>query len=142
MYSTVVYIQVIPIGEGVDLVIDCVGGSYWQQNTDVLKTDGRWVLYGLMGGANVDGALLRKLLSKRISILPSTLKTRNKQYKADLIRSFETNILPAFDSKALKPVIDRSFELEDIGKAHALMESNLNAGKILLKVIPTTKEEL
>jgi len=40
MYSTVVYIQVIPIGEGVDLVIDCV---------DVLKTDGRWVLYGLMG---------------------------------------------------------------------------------------------
>lgn len=64
------------------------------------------------------------------------------QYKADLIRSFETNILPAFDSKALKPVIDRSFELEDIGKAHALMESNLNAGKILLKVIPTTKEEL
>lgn len=36
-------------GQGVDVILDCVGGGYWQQNTDVLSMDGRWVLYGLLG---------------------------------------------------------------------------------------------
>ena len=43
------YLCVCHTGSGVSLILDCVGGSYWQQNTDVLTTDGRWVLYGLMG---------------------------------------------------------------------------------------------
>ena len=43
------YLSVCHTGSGVRLILDCVGGSYWQQNTDVLTTDGRWVLYGLMG---------------------------------------------------------------------------------------------
>ena len=43
------YLCVCHTGSGVSLILDCVGGSYWQQNTDVLTTDSRWVLYGLMG---------------------------------------------------------------------------------------------
>lgn len=65
------------------------------------------------------------------------------QYKANLVKSFETSALPSFDTMKLKPIIDTSFDLVDIGKAHALMESNRNVGKILLEVIKTTtKEEL
>ncbi|XP_067946210.1 quinone oxidoreductase PIG3-like isoform X2 [Watersipora subatra] len=121
-------------GNGVNMVLDCIGGSYWQQNAAVLSMDGRWVLYGLMGGATVEGPFLRQLLSKRISVLSSALRARDKQYKARLIESFEKHILPKFDSMRFKPVVESSFSLKDIAKAHTLMESNGNIGKILIRV--------
>ena len=40
-------------GRGVDLILDCVGASHWEQNIDALVTDGRWVLYGSMGKAHL-----------------------------------------------------------------------------------------
>ena len=56
------------------------------------------------------------------------------QYKAELVAAFESSILPEFTSGVLKPIIETSFSLSDIGKAHALMESNTTIGKILINV--------
>jgi len=38
-------------GKGVDVILDCVGGSHAEQNGAALATEGTWVVYGLMGGA-------------------------------------------------------------------------------------------
>jgi len=119
---------------GVNLVLDCVGGSYWQKNLDCLSLDGEWILYGLMSGGSVNGDLLAKLMRKRIHLKTSTLRNRSSDYKHKLILDFEKILLGHFETGKLKPIIDQVFNLDDIALAHQRMESNLNFGKILLKV--------
>ena len=59
-----------------DLILDPVGGSNCDKNLKSIATDGRWVLYGLMGGAKVDGPFLAQLLRKRVQLLSTTLRAR------------------------------------------------------------------
>lgn len=66
-------------GAGVNLIIDCIGGSYWEKNVNCLALDGRWVLYGLLGGPDVNGPLFSKLLFKRGSLITSLLRSRDKK---------------------------------------------------------------
>lgn len=129
-------------GKGADVILDCIGGSSWEQNVTCLATDGRWVLYGTMGGRTVQGDLLGKLLSKRGHLLCSLLRSRSLQYKADLVKAFSLRVLPYFSEQpiALRPVIDRTFSLEDIAEAHRHMEANRNMGKIVINVIPPNQQ--
>ena len=64
------------------------------------------------------------------------------QYKESLVQNFTVNAMPHFESGRLNPIIDQVFSLEDIGKAHQLMEENKNTGKIILKIRQDDKEEL
>lgn len=64
-------------GVGVDIILDCVGGSYWEKNVNCLALDGRWILYGLIGGGDVNGPLFSKLLFKRGSLISSLLRPRD-----------------------------------------------------------------
>merc|ERR1712064_31506 len=73
---------------GVNAVLDCIGGSYWKQNINVLSQDGRWTLYGLMGGPKVDGPFLAMMLRKRLRLEATTLRSRSNEYKKDLTRRF------------------------------------------------------
>ncbi|XP_060042639.1 quinone oxidoreductase PIG3-like isoform X2 [Erinaceus europaeus] len=66
-------------GVGVNVILDCIGGSYWEKNINCLAADGRWVLYGLMGGEDVRGPLLSKLLWKRASLRASLLRLRDRK---------------------------------------------------------------
>lgn len=66
-------------GSGVDIILDCVGGSYWEKNLNCLSTDGRWIIYGLLSGGDVNGDLLARLLSKRGAIHTSLLRSRDKE---------------------------------------------------------------
>lgn len=70
-------ICLICLGKGVNIILDPVGASYWEKNVNSLTVDGRWVLYGLMGGAKIDGPLFGKFLMKRIQLLASTLRARS-----------------------------------------------------------------
>lgn len=66
----------------------------------------------------------------------------SSQYKADLVQAFSRKVLPAFSEKpdSLRPVIDSTFNLEDIAEAHKHMEANRNMGKIVVTVIPQNNE--
>ncbi|XP_043119458.1 quinone oxidoreductase PIG3 [Puntigrus tetrazona] len=123
-------------GRGADVILDCVGGSFWEKNICSLAIDGRWVLYGMLGGKMADGDLLGKLLRKRGSLLCSLLRSRSLQYKAELVRSFTEQVLPHFRSTdpPLWPVIDSMFNMEDAEMAHQRMEANKNIGKIIIKI--------
>ena len=119
---------------GAALVLDPVGGSFWKQNVEALALDGRWVLYGCMGGGSVDGALLALAIRKRLTLTATTLRSRSLAYKADLTRAFVENALPLLESGAYTPVVDREFRLDELNAAHAFMESNASVGKIVIKV--------
>lgn len=93
---------------GMQVILDCVGASYAMQNAEVLATDGRWVLYGSLGGGQVDpGPLLSALLRKRGQLLASTLKTRSLPYKRDLVAQFSSRALPKFQDQTFQYVGSR-----------------------------------
>ncbi|WP_164667853.1 NAD(P)H-quinone oxidoreductase [Virgibacillus doumboii] len=120
--------------QGVDLILDFIGASYWQKNLASIKVDGRWVLIGLLGGAEVEHVNLMELMAKRIQLTGTLLTPRSDQYKADLTADFASNVLHLFKDEKIRPVVDRIFPFEQIQQAHEHMESNKNIGKIVLRV--------
>eukprot|EP00898_Chlorokybus_atmophyticus_P000336 jgi/Chlat1/1302/Chrsp118S08658 len=119
-------------GKGVDVILDCVGGSFWEYNSKAIAMDGRWVLYGTLGGPIVKGDMMGRLLRKRVSLLATTLRYRPDEYKIKLAREFAEHALPLFANGTYAPVVDSMYKLEDVAKAHEKMGANENHGKLLL----------
>lgn len=113
---------------GVDAVLDCVGGTHAEKNIQVLKVDGRWIVFGLLGGINAPEGVLGAVLKKRLSIRGTTLRTRSIEYQSNLMDAFKKN---AWDKKLELPVA-KTFALDQVDQAHAFMKTNANIGKIVL----------
>lgn len=122
-------------GKGVDLIVDFVGGSYFQKNLDAAARDGRIVMLGLMGGRVAEKVDLGALLYKRVRIEGSTLRSRDEEYQGRLRDKLE-EYLPQFESGELKIYVDTVLPWEDIVKAHKLLEENKTMGKIICTVVP------
>jgi putative PIG3 family NAD(P)H quinone oxidoreductase len=116
---------------GVDVVLDVIGGEETERNLAAVRTDGTIVQVGLMGGAKAS-VNVGLILSKRIIWIGTTLRSRPTERKLALSQRFIDEVLPLFDSGALRPVIDSRFALADIADAHRHMEANANVGKILI----------
>jgi putative PIG3 family NAD(P)H quinone oxidoreductase len=125
------YIEKATEGRGVEAILDLVGASYWAANLRCLAPRGRMVLVGLVGGsrAQID---LGPILSKRLKLIGTVLRSRSEEEKTELTRSFQEWRLPLFETGSLSPVVDRIFPLEEIVQAHTYMEENRNFGKIVL----------
>jgi len=118
---------------GVDVVLDIMGAAYLDANLRSLALEGRLVIIAAQGG--LQGELnLGLMLSKRLSIQATTLRTRPLAYKAKLARQIEADILPGLTDGSIRPVIDRVFDLGQAAEAHRLMESNAHFGKIVLRI--------
>lgn len=118
--------------EPVDLIIDFIGEPYWRKNMEVLATDGRLVYLSFLGGHRIDNISLVPILRKRLTIIGSTLRSRDKEYKIELTRDFAREALPFFREGVLKPVIDSTYDWSETEKAHQRMQNNENTGKIVL----------
>jgi NADPH:quinone reductase len=116
---------------GIDAILDMVGGDYFPKHIDLLATGGRLVHVAYSHGSQVT-VDLRTVMSKRLLITGSTLRSRSVAEKSSLARAVEQNLWPLFASGQLQPVIDTSFPLELAADAHRLMESSRHIGKILL----------
>ena len=88
---------------------------------------------GLLGGGEASIALGR-LMNKRARLVGTVLRARPLEEKIALSRRFAAEVLPMFETRSLRPVIDRRFSMNDVAEAHDYMESNANIGKILLHV--------
>lgn len=120
--------------KGVDIIVDFIGDAYFPQNIDCLGTDGRLIQLALMGGANAAPLNLGLILRKRLRIIGSTLRNRDLGYQIKLTNALEHYAMPLFQSKAVKPIVGKVFDLKEVQEAHRFMESNKNEGKIVLKV--------
>ena len=118
-----------------DVILDPVGASYSALNVDLLAQDGRWVLIGLMGGreAKLD---LAQLLVRRISLIGSTLRTRDAAFKGQLLASMVEQVWPLFARGALSPQLEASYPVEQAQAAFAALASNQVAGKLVLVLDP------
>jgi putative PIG3 family NAD(P)H quinone oxidoreductase len=120
-------------GEGVDVVLDVIGGDYVNRNITALRIGGRIVQVGTMGGGRTD-VNIGMLLPKRATIIGTVLRARPLEEKIAITQRFAAEMLPLFDQGRLSTVIDSRFSLDGIGNAHRHMESNANVGKILVDV--------
>ena len=118
-------------GAGVDLVQDFIGAAYWSNNLKCLKTAGRLVLVGLMGGAKVE-ADLGLIMRKRLQVIGSVMRSQPLENKIAITERFRSRWLPELESGRLQPLIDTSFPLAEAAAAHQYMEDNRNVGKIML----------
>ena len=116
-----------------DVILDPVGARYTDLNARLIALDGRWVNIGLMGGhrAEID---LARLLSKRVQLIGSVLRTRSDDFKAQLIAQLQARVWPLFEQGVLDPRVDEVFAIEDGNAAFDRLASNRVSGKIVLTV--------
>lgn len=120
-------------GEGVDVVLDFIGAPYLEQNLSILKTKGRLLQVGLIGGATAE-IDLGTLMRKRLKIIGSVMRPQSIDEKIAITQRFVDRWLPELKNGTLKPVIDSVFPLAEARQAHTYMEANRNFGKIILKL--------
>ncbi len=118
-------------GEGVALVLDMVGGDYFQKNLKALGKGGKLISIALLQGreATLDVATL---LMKNITIIGSTLRDKPLLVKHELARSLESVFWPYFENGRIVPVIDSVWPFAEAEKAHEKMLSNKTLGKLVL----------
>jgi NADPH2:quinone reductase len=118
-------------GQGVNVILDMVAGSYVAKEIQCLSEDGRLVIIAVQGGVKSEinaGLVLRR----RLTITGSTLRARSIAFKQAIAQACLTNVWPLIERGLIKPVVHSTFAAEDAASAHALMESNQHVGKIVL----------
>ncbi len=117
---------------GVDVILDIVGGDYFQKNINILNRLGRLINIAYLKGAKVEVNLLPIML-KRLLISGSTLRVRSTEEKQLIANQLKENIWPLIENGQIQLFIDKKYEYIDVKDAHRYMENNKNIGKILLK---------
>lgn len=120
-------------GKGVDVIIDPVGGVYFDKNIKALNQFGRLINIGLLSGgkAEVD---MSPILRKRLHIVGSTLRNRPPSEKIQITQQFESGFWHLFKSGELQPIIDKVFPIQEAQKAHEYVTQNQNIGKVILSI--------
>ncbi len=118
-------------GRGADVILDNMGASYLSRNVDALAPEGRLVIIGMQGGTRAE-LNLGKLLTKRVAVIGSTLRSRPVEEKAAICSAVVEHVWPLLADGSIRPVVHATFPLERAAEAHQLMEDGGHSGKILL----------
>lgn len=117
--------------DGVDVILDMVGGDYVQKNVNVCAPKARIVNIAFLRGSKVEIDLMPVML-KQLIITGSTLRSQPLENKARIAKGVQDHVWPLIKNQQFKPITDHTFALSEASQAHTLMESNTHIGKILL----------
>ena len=118
---------------GADVILELVGGPHMAGNIDALARSGRLVLVAAKPGEEAT-IVLRDLMTKRAHLMGTTLRTRPPEQKAQLTQAFAARIVPYLAAGTIRPVVDRTFPLEQIGDALDAVRAPGKLGKLLLEL--------
>lgn len=118
-------------GQGVQAVLDMVGGDYVPRNIECMAEDGRHVSIAVLGGAKTS-IFLPTVMSKRLTLTGSTLRPRSSGFKSLVADEIMRTVWPFVEQGKLRPAMDQRFALTDAAKAHARMDAGEHFGKIVL----------
>ena len=136
-YKTEDFVEIVKLetgGKGVDVILDMVGGDYVPREISCLADDGRLVFIALLGGGMAT-VPLGQILIRRLTVTGSTLRPRPLSFKAKIAANLRQHVWPLLESGVIKPVIYKTFPLDQAAQAHTLMESSSHVGKIVLEVV-------
>lgn len=120
-------------GRGVAVVLDMVGGDYLPRNLQCLAEDGRHVSIAVQRGAEATIPIF-DIMRRRLTLTGSTLRPRDAGFKSMVADELSRTVWPHVEAGALRPIIDKTFPLEEAAAAHARMEGGDHVGKIVLTV--------
>jgi len=120
-------------GRGVDVILDMVAGDYVMRELNCLADDGRIVIIALLRGSK-NTTDFGQILRRRLTITGSTLRPRPVSFKAAVAANLRRHVWPLLEAGSIKPVIYKTFPLDQAAEAHVLMESSAHIGKIILEV--------
>ena len=118
---------------GVDVVLDMVGGDYFERNIDVLALDGRLVEIATLQGVKAE-LNIQTIMQRRLTITGSTLRARPVADKGAIARALRVRVWPLVESGAVKPIVHATFPLRQAAEAHRVMESSAHIGKLVLTI--------
>ncbi|MBL8922675.1 MAG: NAD(P)H-quinone oxidoreductase [Myxococcaceae bacterium] len=118
-------------GRGVDLVLDLVGGAWLPETLDAMAPQATLMLVGLVAGASAE-VPLRTVLSKRLTVIGTTLRARALEEKIAVARRFEQHLVPHFTAGRLKPVVERSVPMAEAAAALERLAANDTFAKTVL----------
>lgn len=135
-YRTEDFVEVIrtaTAGAGIDVTLDMVAGSYVARNLEIAALEGRVVTISLLGGSRAE-VNMGLILTKRLTLTGSTLRSRTVAQKAEVAEAVRKNVWPLLAAGRVRPVIHATFPLAEASEAHRLMETSNHIGKIVLTV--------
>jgi len=119
--------------KGVDVILDHVGAKYLAPNMNSLGYKGRLVIIGVISGIKAE-LNLALMMVKRQQIIGSVLRSRPVSEKGEIVTEFTRRALPKFADRTIVPIIEKVFPIDEVGKAHGMMEEDKHFGKIVLKI--------
>jgi NADPH2:quinone reductase len=120
-------------GKGVDVILDMVAGSYVPRNLKCLSSDGRLIIIAVQGGIK-DEVNFANIMIKRQTITGSTLRPQSSNSKSEYVESLIKGAWEWLESKKIRPVIQKEFDLSQARDAHKALEDGNHIGKFIMKV--------
>jgi putative PIG3 family NAD(P)H quinone oxidoreductase len=118
-------------GNGVDVILDMVGGDYIERDLKAAALEGRIVQIAFLKGAKVELDLMRLML-RRLTLTGSTLRVQSTEAKARMAKAIEERVWPLIVEGKFRPMIDSTFPLKDAADAHRRIDDPAHIGKIVL----------
>lgn len=127
------FVPILREAGGADIILDIIGGDYVARNIKAARADARIIQIAFNLGSKMEIDLMPVML-KRITLTGSTLRSRPEAFKSAVAADLQKIAWPFFDAAPaqLRATTFTSFDLADAAKAHELMESGTQRGKILL----------
>ena len=121
-------------GNGVNLVVNNVGGTVFPECIRSLAYEGRLATVGYLDGVMKAELDLDALHAKRLRLFGVSNKLRTAPQRAATVEGFKRDFLPLFATGRLKPLVDRVYDFADLPKAKEAMEADAHVGKIVVRV--------
>ena len=116
---------------GINVILDMVGGDYFNRNIRAAAEEGRIVIISALKGYRVEADLLG-IMRKRLIVTGSTLRSRPVLFKRKIAKKLLQQVWPLLNAGRAKPLIYKTFPLQKVAEAHKLMESSMHIGKLIL----------
>ena len=118
---------------GMDVILDPVGGAYFESNIGSLAVDGRLVLIGLLDGSTAPVAL-GAMMSRRLRVIGSTLRGRSIAAKSRVMDALRERVWPLIEAGKIRAVVETVMPVTDANQAHQLLSENGTFGKVVLDI--------
>lgn len=118
-------------GKGVDVILDMAAGDFVAKEVKALADDGRLVFIAHLRGTKAE-LDVNEVMRRRLTLTGSTLRPRPVAFKGAVATSLRSRIWPLIEAGKIKPVVYKTFKLEEAAEAHRLMETNAHIGKLVL----------
>ncbi|KRD64204.1 MULTISPECIES: NAD(P)H-quinone oxidoreductase [Sinorhizobium/Ensifer group] len=121
-------------GRGVDVILDMVGGRYFDRNIASLAKDGRLSIIAFLGGAKVEAANIAPILTKRLHVMGSALRPRTPAEKQAIRDGLVAKVWPLLEAGKVAPVIHSVLPFAKVADGHREMETGDHIGKIIMSM--------